>query len=337
MLPFRIALITVLLFACKKNKPDEPQPAFRGFVAPGHFPSPVYNFNNNPVTGPGLELGRKLFYDPFLSKDNTVSCASCHFQSEAFSDPGMMVSMGVDGKVGARNSPALFNLAWHSSFMWDGGINHIEIMPLAPITDSLEMDISIVDLLQKLNNHPQYPALFKKAFNVDIIDDQKLFYALTQFMGMLISANSKYDRYVKGVGSFTQAEKNGYDLFRLHCESCHKEPLFTSHQFENNGLDNVFFDLGRMRITLLPQDEGKFKIPSLRNVALTYPYMHDGRFASLDQVLDHYASGIKQSATLSPKLQQGIPLTNQEKDELKQFLYTLTDHQFVTNPRFSQP
>lgn len=331
-------LLPLLFLGCNKDQAITPFENEGIFELPEHFPEPVYQFDKNNFTSKGFELGRELFYDPFLSSDNTVSCASCHFQNAAFSDPGKALSNGVNSAQGRRNSPALFNLIWNTSFMWDGGINHIEIMPLAPITDPSEMNISMADLIEKLNNNSSYKSSFKEVFGEEEINDQKLFYALAQFMGALVSSTSKYDKYVNGETQLDPQEMEGLTLFKNNCASCHSAPLFTDNSFKNNGIDSVFNDLGREEITLQTSDKGKFKVPSLRNVALTYPYMHDGRFNSLEAVINHYSEGVIHSNSLSEEIPLGgFQFNNSEKAALLSFMYTLTDWDFVQNNRFSKP
>lgn len=304
-------------------------------VIPQGFPQPVYNFSGNPLTVDGFKLGRKLFHDPILSRDNSTSCESCHQQFAAFAHLDHSVSHGIDNQFGTRNSPSLFNLIWHSSFMWDGGINHIEVQPIAPITNPIEMDETLANVIIKLKNHPEYPKLFKKAFGTDSITTQLMLRAFAQFMGMMNSYNSKYDKYIRGEAELTPQESNGLNIFRAKCESCHKEPLFSDFSFRNNGLDDVFpTDSGRAHITALPEDIGKFKVPSLRNVAVSRPYMHDGRFQTVSQCIDHYRFHVKPSPTLDPLLTNGISLTESEKQDLLQFLNTLTDYEFINDPRF---
>lgn len=331
--------LVVAVSGCKKESnlgADSPQASFKGLVVPSYFPTTHYQFVNNEITQAGFELGRKLFYDPRLSTTNSISCGTCHAQVHGFADHGTPVSFGIHGRAGKRNSPALFNLSWMPSFMWDGGINHIEIMPLAPLTDSLEMGESMLNVVAKLQSFPEYQPLFEKAFGHGEINDQKLFRALAQFMGMLISADSKYDKVQMGIASFTPLEQQGYLLFKQNCDACHAEPLFTDYTFRNNGLDSVHTDQGRMRITQVNTDLGKFKVPSLRNLNFTYPYMHDGRFFSLDAVLNHYESGIVQQANLDPLLQNGIQFSTEERSALKAFLNTLNDYSFIGDHRFSE-
>lgn len=323
----------LLLAACgKEEEVAEEYP----LVYPSHFPEPVYKFENNPFTMNGFTLGRKLFYDPILSVDSTIACANCHATVHYFADHNLSLSSGVYGRIGVRNSPAIFNTLWNESFMWDGGVNHIEFSGLPAMTDPREMDETIANILVKLRNDSQYPALFKDAFGTEEITDQYLFYALSQFTASIISSTSKYDYYIQGKAEFTELETQGLAVFRANCETCHKEPLLTDYTFRNTGLDSEFSDLGRARITLNPDDIGKFKVPTLRNVLHTYPYMHDGRFRSIDQVLDHYANPV-QSPTLDPLLSNGIALTETERTQLKAFLKTLTDEEFLTKKFLYEP
>ncbi|MFM1745544.1 MAG: hypothetical protein RLZZ630_1481, partial [Bacteroidota bacterium] len=335
--------IAFILFSVGCDSNDEtvvpdPQGEYITFGIPPGFPQPVYSFQNNPLTQEGFELGRKLFYDPILSRDSTVSCGSCHQQSVAFAHADHQFSHGIDDLIGTRNSPGLYNLAWFPNFMWDGGVNHLEVQPLAPITNPVEMDETMANVLVKLRRNQTYRSLFLSAFDSDSITTQRVMYAMAQFMGAMVSASSRYDQYRQGAGSFSPSETNGLNLFRTHCESCHKEPLMTDMQFRNNGLDAQFAsDPGRAMITGMPQDSGLFRVPSLRNVALTKPYMHDGRFSSLTQVLNHYSTGIVQSSTLDPHFSSGsIPLTSQDKTDIIAFLYTLTDQRFISDRRFSE-
>ncbi len=332
-----LSAVLLLLTACsKKEVQDIPKATTDGWVRPAHFPEPVYRFGDNVYSKAGFELGRKLFFDPMLSRDGTISCASCHRQKDAFADGGAAFSMGIDGGISRRNSPVVFNMAWNKSFMWDGGVNHIEVMPLAPLTNPAEMGDNIKNIVRKLNQHPEYPTLFRQVFNRDTVDDQQMFWALAQYMSGLISANAKYDQNIKGTASLTTDEQEGLTLFRQHCASCHSEPLFTDYSFQNNGIDHVFADSGRYRITRNDEDWGRFKVPTLRNVTLSGPYMHDGRFNSLEEVLAHYANGVQQSATLSPLLQKngqpGLGLSDNEQQKIISFLHTLTDEEFVSNP-----
>jgi cytochrome c peroxidase len=308
------------------------------FKVPSNFPAPHYDFMDNEVTNERFALGRKLFYDPILSRDNTISCGSCHQQAGAFAHIDHKLSHGIDGLLGTRNSPVIYNLAWHSNFFWDGGVTHIELQPINPITNPVEMDETIANVVDKLRKNTEYPDLFKAAYGSDSITSQAMLRALAQFMAVMVSADSRYDKYMRGEsgGDLNQSELNGLQIFRQKCESCHREPLFTDLSFRNNGLDSVFTDLGRATITLDPNDEGKFKVPSLRNVSVSFPYMHDGRHETLSEVLDHYTTGIMHSATLDQSLVGGISMSPQERTDLLKFLETLTDHSFLTDSRFSE-
>jgi len=333
-------LSACFLFQLSCNKTDPEIPSAEDdivLVIPEGFPPPVYDFQFNPLTREGFELGRKLFYDPILSKDNSISCASCHQQFAAFSHLEHPLSHGIYGLLGTRNTPGMFNLIWQQDLMWDGGVHNLEIQPLAPITNPVEMDETLAGVLAKLNAHPVYPGLFEDAFGNDSITSQYFFKAMAQFTGMLISARSKFDLYEQGKASFTTAEKNGLQLFRQKCEGCHQEPLFTDFSYRNNGIDSMFADSGRAKITFVPDDLGKFKVPSLRNIELTFPYMHDGRYEKLDDVISHYRNGIKYAANLDTLLLQSIPMTDEEQSDIIAFLKTLSDHNFTSDTRFGKP
>ncbi|MCF8422921.1 MAG: cytochrome-c peroxidase [Bacteroidia bacterium] len=309
------------------------------FITPKNWPKPVYNFTNNALTKSKVELGRVLFYDPILSKDNTISCASCHSPFSAFTHIDHALSHGIHDSIGARNSPALINLAWQKTFMWDGAINNLDMQALAPITHKAEMANDIKSLVQKLNTIKLYKHLFKDAFGDSIATGEKTLKAISQFLLTLISSNAKYDRVMKKQEIFTSQEINGYRLFQKHCNTCHKEPLFTTNDFANNGLsiDTLLNDYGRFIITKNPSDSLKFKIPTLRNIEFTFPYMHDGRFKKLSQVMTHYTSQIQSSKTLASELKQKITLTSNEKVDIIAFLITLSDREFVFDKRFADP
>jgi|JI10StandDraft_1071094.scaffolds.fasta_scaffold431954_2 cytochrome c peroxidase len=305
---------------------------------PDYFPPPIYNFEENPRSKEGFVLGKKLFYDPLLSKDNSTSCGSCHQQFVAFAHADHKVSHGINNLLGVRNSPALFNLMWQKEYFWDGGSKHIEVQPIGPITNPVEMDETLENVIAKLSNNAEYRSLFKAAFNSDSITSQQMLKAIVQFMGSFISANSKYDKYLQDAANnpLSTDEKAGFDLFQQKCGTCHTTPLFTDNSYRNNGLDETFKDSGRFRITNINSDMGKFKVPSLRNVEITYPYMHDGRFETLEEVLNHYQSGVKASSTLDTVLNNGISLTNVEKGQIIAFLKTLTDKEFIKDERFKE-
>lgn len=311
------------------------------FSIPAGWPQPAYNFQNNTLTQQGFELGRKLFYDVRLSRDNTISCASCHAQFSAFSHLDHPLSHGIGGLFGTRNAQGLFNLAWKPNFFWDGGVINLESQPINPIENPVEMDEKIQDVVTELGTDAEYKQSFKNVFGDETVNSQRIFKALAQFMATLVSANSKYDKYVRGEqgGEMTQQELNGLSLFRAKCATCHKEPLFTDNSFRNNGLivSASLNDTGRAHITALADDRYKFMVPSLRNVNLTRPYMHDGRFTSLDAVLEHYRTGIVVSSTLDASLVNGIAMTDDEKADIIAFLKTLSDNTFIKDKRFSEP
>ncbi|MGY6560911.1 MAG: cytochrome-c peroxidase [Luteibaculaceae bacterium] len=330
------------LVNCSKDLTEETAlESLQLFKAPPHFPQAVYQSERNPITKEGVELGKMLFYDKRLSADGTISCASCHHQEAAFSDPGMQVSTGVHGLNGKRNSTPIFNAAWHPHFMWDGGINHLEIMPIAPFEIEEEMGMDLFELVQRIASFPEYRAQFNKAFGSDTVFMQRILFAIAQFQSILISADSKYDHFILGRGTLTPDELKGLEVFRIHCGSCHTEPLFTNFQFENNGSPkhvNGLTDYGRYEVSTNPQDKGKFRVPSLRNVMLTAPYMHNGSLATLVQVLENYDNLDNNSEeTLNLNLKSGVKLTQTEKNQLIAFLHTLTDNNLTTNPAFSNP
>ncbi len=306
---------------------------------PINFPEPAYNFENNPLNTEKIELGRALFYDPILSKDGTISCASCHSPYNAFAHTDHDLSHGINDQIGNRNAPALFNLAWQSSFMWDGAINHLDVQALAPISNALEMGESIANVVSKLQEKTNYPIRFSQAFGDSLITGEHVLKALSQFQLTLISGNSKYDKVVKGESRFTMQEANGLQIFRANCSSCHAEPLFSTYEFANNGLpiDTTLNDFGKGEITHLAADSGLFKIPSLRNLSFTHPYMHDGRFDKISEVLNHYTKGIVISTNLANELKTPIKLTSNEKIDLTAFLLTLNDTLFVFDAKHQFP
>ena len=306
---------------------------------PKGFPPPVYDFKENKITPEGFVLGRKLFYDPILSKDSSISCAFCHQRFAAFAHIDHTLSHGINGLIGKRNVPAIQNMIWQKSFMWDGGINHMELQPLGPLTNPVEMNENLEHTLQKLRENKEYRDLFKAAFKDTTVTSAEMLKALAQFTGLLISCNSKYDKYVRGEQSFSEQELNGLKLFRARCAACHKEPLFTDNSFRNIGLkpDTALSDSGRVVITGVDFDFMKFKVPGLRNVELTNPYMHDGRFKTLRQGLNHYANGDFYTSGVDPEIKKIVGLTEDEKTDLIAFLKTLTDKEFLYDRRFADP
>lgn len=309
------------------------------FVVSPKWPKPAYDFNKNPLSADKVELGRALFYDPILSKDSSISCASCHSQFTAFTHVDHALSHGIYDRIGNRNSPALMNLAWQNKFMWDGAVNHLDVQALAPISNHLEMDEKIETLVKKLQRNTLYKKLFLKAFGDSIVTGEHTLKAISQFMLTLVSSNAKYDSVILGKAKFTEQEKKGYTLFKKNCAACHTEPLFTNASFENNGLpvDTTLNDIGRMGITHNPSDSLKFKVPTLRNIEFSQPYMHDGRFKKLQEVLKHYVFCVTKSKTLSPHLAKPIMLKPSEQVDIISFLLTLTDKKFLFNQKYSYP
>lgn len=352
----RLILITtlgLLLFArCNKDKVvHEPTPYV--LQIPDHFPDMMIPADN-PMTVEGVELGRILFYEKKLSLDNSISCASCHASTASFSDPNQF-SFGVNNAQGTRNSMALVNLGWQQFFFWDGRKGTLEDQIMEPIPNPVEMHQSWPDALAKLKKDVRYRNRFFQAFGTSEFDSTHVAKAIAQFLRTMISANSKFDvmyKFENGMplnsqenvikNSVTPEEWAGYDLFKslngADCFHCHNGPLMQVQKFSNNGLDAVFTDLGRGGVTGNANDNGKFKVPTLRNIALTAPYMHDGRFATLDEVIEHYSTGVHVSSTIDPLMefanQGGVQLDAQQKQLLKAFLLTLTDTLFVTNPNF---
>lgn len=308
-------------------------------VYPDYFPSPRYNFSRNPLDTSVIELGRYLFYSPVLSSNSTISCASCHSPFNAFAHSDHQLSHGIHDQVGTRNAPALFNLAWQKKFMWDGSINHLDMQPLAALSHPKEMGETVQSVVKKLNQSTFYKSFFYRAFRDSIVTGERVLKALAQFQLTLISANAKYDKVKQGLTTFTEQEERGYAIFKKNCNTCHKEPLFTDYSFANNGLpvDTSLNDSGRWTITLNSADSLCFKVPSLRNLSYSYPYMHDGRYKKLHQVIDHYTNGIQNSSTLSAKLKKPIVLSPEEKADLLTFLMTLNDREFVFNPQHNYP
>jgi cytochrome c peroxidase len=355
---FRFTVIfigLVLLSACKKDQTTfQPSPYF--LEIPNHFPDMVIPADN-PMTQEGVELGRWLFYEKRLSGNDSMSCASCHLPQHGFSDPNKY-STGIDGIAGTRNSMALINLGWDNFFFWDGRASTLEQQILEPVVNPIELHQSWPDAIYKLSLDIDYRNRFFKAFGEPGIDSLKAAKAIAQFIRTMVSASSKYDvmyKYENGMPLNNQEqallqqvdveEWAGYDLFKslngADCFHCHNGPLMRVKKYSNNGLDANFTDLGRGAVTNNPEDYGKFKVPTLRNISLTAPYMHDGRFQTLDEVIEQYSSGVHLSPTIDPLIefanQGGVQLSAQEKYLLKKFLLTLTDNSFTSNPNFKDP
>jgi len=308
---------------------------------PEGWSAPVYDSRHNPLSANKILLGRALFHDPILSADSTISCVSCHLQYSAFTHIDHQLSHGIYGRTGRRNSPALMNLAWSKLLMWDGAVNHLDMQPLAPIANKDEMDTSIDSVMKRLQRSPVYKRLFYNAWGDSSITGERFLKSMAQFMLTMVSSNSKYDKVMRkeqGI-AFTEQEERGLTLFRRYCSECHREPLFTTNEFANNGLppDTTLNDYGRINITHKAADSLHFKIPTLRNVEYSFPYMHDGRFSRLQQVIDHYTSGIMHSNTLSPALNAPIVLSPENKVDLVAFLLTLSDKAFLFDSTYSFP
>ena len=311
---------------------------------PSNFPSLAYDIGQNPPTEKGFELGKKIFYDGRLSSDGTISCGFCHIQQNAFTHHGHTVSHGINNALGTRNSPSIQNMAFQTQFMWDGAADNLDFQAVIPLLSAIEMNGNLGSIMAMMKADPIYVKLYGQAFPNKQINTENMFKALSQFMVMNISANSRFDKYRRNEagGTLSSDELQGYVIFNSKCASCHATDLFTDNSFRNNGLsvNPLVNDVGRYRLTELSQDYYKFKVPSLRNVEVTAPYMHDGRFGTLDAVLNHYSNGVVHSATLDPSLYQngtlGIPLSSIEKSKLITFLKTLTDNQYLTDTRFSE-
>lgn len=325
------------------NVPWDHDPTPYEVDLPEHFenelpPMPIPA--DNPLTQEGVELGKQLFFDPILSADNSLSCAGCHKPEASFSDRGNAVSTGIDGTQGHRNAMPLFNLAWQDRFNWHGSATSLEEQAFEPVTNPDEMAASWPNVTQELEEHPTYPRLFYEAFGVTDIDSTHVVKAIAQYERTLISGNSKFDRYLQGKASLTPQEAAGLNVYMseskgdcFHCHGDPSNPLWTDGQFHNNGLDQTFTDIGLEEVSGDPDHRGLFKTPSLRNLAFSEPYMHDGRFQTLDQVIDHYSEGLVDSPTIDPLMkavdQGGVQLSPQEKEELKAFLLSLSDTSFV--------
>lgn len=352
---FWLLLAVIVTFGCKKE-PKVYEPTPYALDVPSHFPNmPIPA--DNPMTVEGVYLGRKLFYEKRLSLDNSISCASCHSPQKGFSDDKRF-SIGVNGTIGRRQSMALVNLGWQQFFFWDGRAKTLEQQILEPVPDPVEMHLQWKEAQKRLENDLEYKRLFMKAFGTQIIDSSYVAKAIAQFLRTMISANSKYDVMYKYANNMplTPSEYQvyqavsieewaGYDLFQslngADCFHCHNGALMQVQRYSNNGLDATFTDLGRGAITGNPSDNGTFKIPTLRNIEYTAPYMHDGRFNTLDEVINHYSHHIKISSTIDPMIefafQGGVQLNAHEKSLVKAFLLTMSDPSFFTNPAFSDP
>lgn len=365
-----LAAALITLAGCRRDQPDDaPSPTMVGtpyhLNIPGNLP-PMDIPANNPMTVEGVALGRFLFYDERLSGDNGMSCASCHAASLAFSD-GKAVSKGIDSIAGTRSSMPLINLGYGQFFFWDGRAATLEQQILQPVTNPIEMHETWPNAMSKLQADAAYPTLFENAFGTGHVDSLLVAKAIAQFVRTMISGNSPFDKFRRNEGILSVDAQVGFDLFKKEggaigqiipvagstpvigqggadCFHCHTEAagLFTDEQFHNNGLDVVFTDIGRAGVTNNPADMAKFKTPTLRNIMVTAPYMHDGRFSTIDQVLDHYDAGGHASPTVDPFMKFTDPelqlgLTPLKRQQIIAFLNSLTDVEFQTNPAFTDP
>lgn len=309
---------------------------------PNGFPEMTFDVTGNPITVNGVALGKKLFYEGKLSRNNTISCGFCHIQEYAFTHHGHPISHGIDDRLGIRNTPPIQNMAFLKNYTWDGVSHHLDERSLVPITTDFEMDSSIPEVVAKLNADANYKKMFKAAFGDENITGERVLKALSQFMVTMVSANSKYDQMKKGTATFTNEETQGYQIFQNKCASCHSGELFTDESYRNTGMyyNTQLGDRGRYRVTLDWNDNMKFRVPSLRNVEYTAPYMHDGRFSTLEAVLNFYSDQVENQTNLDPLLKQnghiGIPMTSQDKQYIIAFLKTLSDQSFITNPKFAE-
>lgn len=317
-------ILGICLFSCKNNK-------HTSVISYENIPTPPHNEMSDDI----VSLGKELFFDSNLSKDSTISCSHCHQIQYGFGENVSLSTIGVSKKKLLRNSPALINIAWASGWFWDGGAKNIESLIFGPLTHEDEMGADLKKLVSDLNENENYKLKFQNAFGIDKIYSAHLARALAQYVRTLISNKSNYDLFLEGKYQFNEVENKGYQIYKINCSSCHKEPFFTDFGYHNNGLDTVFSDTlegvykGRGRITRVAKDIGKYKTPTLRNLFATAPYMHDGRFETIYEVLEHYEYNIQHSKTLDSLLEKNIVLTHSEKEELITFLFTLMDSSFL--------
>lgn len=303
---------------------------------PEYFPQPKTALPDLHKDSSLIALGRTLFHDPLLSRDSSISCASCHSQYNAFSHSDHPLSHGINDRIGKRNAPSLVNLAWQKEFMWDGASFSLEAQALVPLTSEHEMDNDPNRIITTLQHHQRYPEYFSKAFGDTTITIARLLRAIAAFERTLISKNAKYDSVMQGIAAFSEQEAKGYTLFKQHCNACHAEPLFTNGSFANNGLstDTALNDVGRFAITHDSSDIRHFKVPTLRNLLYSFPYMHDGRFKRLRDVIKHYSEFIDINDSFRD-IPRPLLLNDREQTEILAFLHTLTDKTFIFNPAFS--
>jgi cytochrome c peroxidase len=359
------AAVLLVVVSCGKNvaggespAPTPARPTPYALTVPAGFPTPIIPADN-PLTNEGVALGRRLFYEKALSSTGTMSCGSCHQQSKAFTD-GLPLAVGVDGVANPRGTMSLANMLWSKQLTWDGAFTTLETQALKPLENSIELHQPLATSVAKLQTTTLYPPLFQAAFGTQTITPELALKALAQFERTLISGTSRYDTYMATRTGFTADEVKGLQLYTTHiapgtvrgaeCFHCHSQPLMSSNfegTFFNNGLDLTFSDPGRSGVTKLAVDQGKFIAPTLRNIALTAPYMHDGRFKTLEEVLDHYSDHVQMASPgldnnlilglNNPPFGTHMDLTAAEKKQVIAFLNTLTDSAFLTDPRFADP
>jgi len=339
-----VFVLSLLMYTACSDEVIEPLEKNEAYPLekPAGFPEMTFDVTGNPITINGVALGKKLFYEGKLSRNNTISCGFCHIQEYAFTHHGHNVSHGIDDRLGIRNAPPIQNMAFLKNYTWDGVSHNLDERSLVPITTDFEMDSSLPEAVGKLNADSNYKKMFKAAFGDENITGDRVLKAISQFMATLVSADSKYDRMKKGTAVFTNEENQGMSLFQNKCASCHSGEMFTDESYRNTGMyyNPQFDDRGRYRVTLDWNDNMKFRVPSLRNVEYTAPYMHDGRFYTLDAVLNFYSENVENQPNLDPLLKQnghiGIPMNSQEKQYIIAFLRTLSDQSFITNPKFAE-
>ncbi|RYZ24321.1 MAG: cytochrome-c peroxidase [Chitinophagaceae bacterium] len=325
-----------LVSSCGKNRALSFTPV--PFVVPPGFPPPAYDFQADPITEEGFQLGKKLFYEGRLSADGAHSCNSCHQQPAAFTTYQHDRSHGYGNSHTLRNAPGLANLAWFRSYFLDGQYDDLRSVVTRHISHPQEMGSSMDAAAARLSGDAEYANLFRAAYGNAEPTGPRIADALRQFLLSLVVADSKYDRVRRGAATFDAQEAAGYAIFRAKCTSCHSEPLLSGNRFYNIGLpiDPSLRDYGRMRVTGDPDDSLKFRIPDLHNLPLTSYYAHDGRFSDMRLHIRHYSNGVQAGPTTDPLVAGGIPLSTTEEDRLIDFLNTLTDTAFMNNPRFKQ-
>lgn len=340
--------VAITFFACSNNDDIYVKiPKSVSLEIPENFPEVVYDLSQNPLTEEGIALGKKLFYEGNLSKNTIISCGFCHEQASAFTHHGHTVSHGVNGAVGFRNTQPIQNLAFFNEFTWDGAAIHLDLQPIIPITSDFEMGETIPSVLEKLSANKEYLQLFTDAFGDDEINSERMLKALSQFMVTMISGDSKYDKVIREEENttFLPKEQKGFNVFKNKCATCHSGELFTDKTYRNNGIPyNSKFpeEKGRQRVSGYAEDFYKFRVPSLRNVEMSFPYMHDGRFKTLEAVLNFYTNGMTQNGgkidpfLVKPDGSLGIDLSEEDKINLIAFLTTLTDNNFLNNERFAE-